>query len=138
MRHLLLILMIALLPLRGWAADGMTVSMGVRQLQASQAVSAVHGAAAKSQQPFAATQVAQMLDCDMVMAAADASKNDTADSVPSPLCKGCTACQLCMALVTGYPGVQTATLPRPQAKRLAGRVSFTSAVRAPGFKPPIS
>ena len=38
MRHIILILMIALLPARGWTSDAMTVSMALQQLAAIQNV----------------------------------------------------------------------------------------------------
>lgn len=124
MRHLVLILMIALLPLRGWASENMVVSMAVQQLVVAQ--------------NQAAGDTGMPADCPFFGQTSEKSATDTSGSDISPLCKGCTTCQLCMALVTGYsPMLGTAT-ELPHAKRLVSSVSFTSAERAPGFKPPIS
>ena len=51
---------------------------------------------------------------------------------------GCTTCQLCMAVVTGYPTLLTNPHALPQAVQRISTTRFTSAERAPGFKPPIS
>ena len=53
-------------------------------------------------------------------------------------CHSCNTCQLCMAVVTGYPMTPVGAVSLPQAKPAIGSISFSSAERAPGFKPPIS
>ena len=127
MRHLILILMIALLPLRGWTADVMTVSMAVQQV-------ATHSLDTEASDPFDAGLMAGMpADCAMQMAWTQAPEDG---SVPAG--HGCTTCQLCMAVVTGYPTLPFSTGPLPQALQHMGSTSFTSAERASGFKPPIS
>ena len=123
MRHILLILMIALLPLRGWASESMAVSMAVQQLVVAQ-----KQVAGKAGMPA---------DCPFLVEVSEKSTTDTNGDAISPLCKGCTTCQLCMALVTGYPSVFGIAAHLPHATQLVTSVSFTSAVRAPGFKPPI-
>ena len=132
MRHLLIILLIAVLPVRGWASERMSVSMAVQQMA------------------VAASAPTEATDCPMLAQAPDTASTATAASIDvadvadaagesiSPLCKGCTTCQLCMAVVTGYPPMPDITLQLPQAKRLLASVSFSSAEPAPGFKPPIS
>ena len=123
MRHLLIILLIAILPVRGWAGERMAVSMAVQQLV------------------VAAVEPAEATGCPMLGQAVKDATTATTDVVgesTSPLCKGCTTCQLCMALVTGYPPIPRIASQLPHATRLSSNVSFTSAERAPGFKPPIS
>ena len=126
MRHLLIILLIAVLPVRGWASERMSVSMAVQQMA------------------VAASAPTEATDCPMLAQAPDTASTATIDVADaagesiSPLCKGCTTCQLCMAVVTGYPPMPDTTLQLPQAKRLLASVSFSSAEPAPGFKPPIS
>ena len=124
MRHLLLILMIALLPLRGWASETMAVSMAVEQLVVAQMQTV--------------DEAGMPTDCPFFGQASKTSTTDTHSETVSPLCKGCTTCQLCMALVTGYPPMLGAAIELPHAQRLTTSASFASAERAPGFKPPIS
>jgi len=133
MRHLLLVLLIAVLPVRGWAADVMTVAMAAQELNAIKIVaSSAHSTRATDQ--FSTEIQANMpADCPML-----ASSKATGNNTASPLCKGCTTCQLCMALVTGYPMMLIGAVPLPQATQGMASISFSSAERAPGFKPPIS
>lgn len=124
MRHAILILMIALLPLRGWASESMVVSMAVQQL-----VAANGEITKKAEMPA---------DCPFANPTAAKSQNGTSSEPVSPLCKGCTTCQLCMALVTGYAPMLAIAAHFHHAKLLSNGMSFTSAERAPRFKPPIS
>jgi hypothetical protein len=124
MRQILLILMIALLPLRGWASESMAVSMAVQQLVVAQMQTV--------------DEAGMPADCPLFGQALKTSTTDTSNEGVSPLCKGCTTCQLCMALVTGYAPMPDIAAHLPHAVRLVNTVSFTSAERAPGFKPPIS
>ena len=124
MRHMLLILMIALLPLRGWASEGMVVSMAVQQL-----VAANGGTAKQAEMPA---------DCPFVSPMSENSPSGTNSEPISSLCKGCTTCQLCMALVTGYAPMPDIAAHSHHAQRLSSGISFTSAEHAPRFKPPIS
>lgn len=124
MRHILLILMIALLPLRGWASERMVVSMAVQQLVVAQIQTA--------------GEAGMPADCPFLGEVLEKSTTDTNGEAISPLCKGCTTCQLCMALVTGYAPMPGIAAHLPHAVRRVNTFSFTSAERAPGFKPPIS
>ena len=136
MRRLLLILMISLLPLRGWAGEMMAVSMAVQQLSVAVAD---QKSVAKAVEQAGSPTGAMPADCPMLGPLANnATDADVVGSAISPLCKGFTACQLCMALVTGYPAIPGATAPLPQAEPLVSSVSFTNAEPAPGLKPPIS
>ncbi len=54
------------------------------------------------------------------------------------LCHSCNSCQLCMALVTGYPMALVSATYLPQAVQQVATISFSSAERTPGLKPPIS
>ena len=129
MRHWLIILLIAVLPVRGWASERMIVSMAVQQLAVAASAS------------VEATGCPMLAQAPHAVATAETDKTEATDAAGesiSPLCKGCTTCQLCMAVVTGYPPMPGTTLQLPQAKRLLASVSFSSAEPAPGFKPPIS
>ena len=143
MRRLLLILMIALLPVRGWAADVMGVVMAAHELSATLRMAGGAGGtggadhlgssngAKSAQATDAETPFSMSPNCPMWAA-------QTAGDDPSASYEGCATCQLCMALVLGQPLVLSTTAPLPQADQGFANVSFTSAERAPGFKPPIS
>jgi hypothetical protein len=123
MRHLLIILMFALLPVRGWAMDVMTVAMAVQQLNATKNVANYSTGTGTSGMPD---------DCPMQLHTPDAG-----DNAPASLFHGCTACQLCMAMATGQATVTVqrhTTPPTQPERRTAG---FTSATLAPSLKPPI-
>ena len=123
MRHLLLVIMIALLPLRGWASESMAVSMAVQHLIVAETQNA--------------RDAGTPADCPFVSQVSKTSTTDTNSETISPLCKGCTTCQLCMALVVGYAPMPDIAAHLPHVEWLVNAVSFTSAERAPGFKPPI-
>ncbi len=138
MRRFLLIFMIALLPARGWAADIMAVSMATQQLHAVQLVqSGIDGQNAPSQ-PVVQVRPTMSADCPMMALLADKTVRDASGETGSTVFKVCTTCQLCMGLVTGYALCGPPLTPLPQAALWLGSISFTSAERAPGFKPPIS
>ena len=130
MRHLILILMIALLPLRGWAADGMTVRMAAQQLVTIENVAAQALSTRSSGLFDAEIRAGMPADCAMQMTPAS-------DDGSVPPGHGCTTCQLCMAVVTGYPTLLVTARVLPQAVQGLNATRFTSAERAPGFKPPI-
>ena len=130
MRHLFLIVMIALLPVRGWAVDSMAVSMAARQLNAIESVTTEAINTGVKGQFDSETQATMPTDCPMQIQAVD--------NTNAGVCQGCNTCLLCMAVVTGYPMTLAGAAPLPQAEQAFGSASFTSAERAPGFKPPIS
>jgi len=133
MRHLLLVFLVAVLPVRGWAADVMTVAMAAQELNAIRIVASSAQSTRVAGQFDTEMQASMPADCPML-----ASSAPTIDSKASPLCKGCTTCQLCMALVTGYPMMLIGAVPLPHATQDITSISFSSAERVPGFKPPIS
>ncbi len=140
MRHLILILMIALLPLRSWSSDVMSIGMAARQLQladngASESASSVDVSAA---------QVATQTESQMAMSAdcpfGTISQQLSADGNTkfSPFCKGCSTCHLCMALACGTGLSPVQTNAPPEEPRALLRHGFASADRALQLKPPIS
>ncbi|WP_431097614.1 hypothetical protein [Polaromonas aquatica] len=133
MRVLLLALMIALLPVRGWVGHAMAVDMAAQQvMQAQQAAPAAEPGAEASAMPE---------DCPMHAQAS--SPAELAGSTETPAadgshCEGCNTCQLCLALASfTWEGPSHAAFA-PHAEPLAGGSNFSSADRASGFKPPIS
>lgn len=124
MRHVILILMIALLPLRGWASESMVVSMAAQQLVAANGETG--------------PEAGNAADCPFFDQLVEKSTTGSSSEPISPLCKGCSSCQLCMALVTGYAPTPVIAAHMHHAKLLSNGMSFTSAEHAPRFKPPIS
>lgn len=123
MRVLLLALMIALLPVRGWVGNAMAVDMAAQQAQQ---------AAANAESGIEASAMPE--DCPMHAQASEAETSQ-ADGAH---CNGCNTCELCLALASfTWPGLQPAAFTL-HAEPLAGGTLFTSAERASGFKPPIS
>ena len=133
MRCLILILMIAVLPVRGWTSDAMTVSMALQQLVAMENVVTRGFDMGTGALQYSAAKTVMSAECPMQM-----KQPQVSDDGSLPVSYGCTTCQLCMALVTGYPTRPLWAVPLPQAAQVITSVSFTSAERATGFKPPIS
>lgn len=154
MRFLVLALMIALLPLRGWAGEVMATEMASSQMgpvhkQDDSAIilgaSRTHIHLAKAtfegqktafhaQDPLFESKDAQtsaMHDCEGHTKADEAAPADAH-------CDSCPACQACHTVALATPAVDlnltfsSRALPRPAAAQ------FASATAALGQKPPIS
>lgn len=141
MRHFTVILMIALLPMRIWAADMMAVSMARQQLQAVETMQMIQpgiGGQSSPTQPAAQAKAPLSADCPMMLMLAGKQAGVTDGKTGSTVSKVCTTCQLCMGLVTGYVPRRLLLMPLPPAALWLGSTTFTSAERVPGFKPPIS
>lgn len=129
MRRLVLILMIAMLPLRTWAGDVMAIDMAagppVASAQALQTHAAVDAATTAHHQAPAASG-----DCDD-----HAGKSPLAAQAH---CKTCVTCQIChsVAIVMQVPAVMPQLVDTPVPA--IGTLHFTSAERALSQKPPIS
>lgn len=120
MRVVVLLLLIALTPLRGWANDVMATRMASQLPAAAQA--AVTGAPSH---------------CDD-MAAADTPAAPASPTVDSGHCDNCSLCQMCFATalpMTRGLAPQAATRQPSPAMR---EEQFRSAALALGHKPPIS
>ena len=113
-RYLILVL-IALLPLRAWSVERMAVHMAGNELAAAAGVALA----------------AMPADCPMHMTAAGDSNETQAE-------RGCQSCQLCMSLSPASlpqlkaPGLRPLATASPQAER------YSSADLARLVKPPIS
>ena len=129
MHRFLLLLMIALLPLRGWTADAMaagtqppmggaTISepVNARDMHPAHAPCADHG----------------------VQATADHTAADVVAHADDSEGSACHLCQVChsAALAPGHPTLAASALPAALVP--AGGAAFASAAAARGFKPPIS
>jgi hypothetical protein len=148
MRRIFIILMIALLPLRGWAGVVMAAEMSANMvMQYSNAINLVaspaypervtatfNGENEAKKQPECPGHAAQHAGPESASATAHESHLTT----PNSHCDNCGTCQVCnsVALSSGT-GFQPAVLPPPSITPAAG-FSFASALLAAGLKPPIS
>ena len=146
MRHLFIVFLIVLLPLRGWASDAMATEMIVSQVQEQQHIATKliaeylyeTGAKAYFYAEFAVKQLAEATtDC------ADHFASGQADA-DAAHCESCSACQVCQVCQVCH----TVALPPAPALTAFGAFSldrlppaevaqFTSAQAARGQKPPI-
>jgi hypothetical protein len=132
MRHWLLILMIALLPLRGWASDTMALSDWGAPVRA-QAVAPCHGQQAESS-PMNSLDMpgGHQANTEPAMAHGHAADDDSASHT------ACTACDLCNGPAM-TPAVQSARSTVPAIGHGATACEhFASAVPQRGSKPPIA
>jgi hypothetical protein len=118
MRTLVLILMVALLPLRLWAAEGMAVRMAVEPVAARAGGS---------------SPVSMPDDCPMV---AEAKAVDGDGGGPGAT-SHCTACHLCAA-AAGLAGFASVQGPVPTGPPVSSTSRYVSAVLAADLRPPIS
>lgn len=119
MRTLVLLFMVALLPLRMWAAEGMAVRMAQQEVAAA-----------------AHTEMSSMPeDCPMMaMAAVDHGSGHERDAPQSAT--HCVVCHLCAASAC-LPDVALGHGPKPAGPPEAGAIRYASAEVAPDLRPPI-
>ncbi len=134
-RHIVLALMIALLPLRGWVGDAMAGQMLQQQLAAinSEAADVDFTSGSGS---FNASVALHGQDCEGHMGGMDhsASMGDMAASD----CVTCPSCQVCHGFVLVMPLPATSLTVHPQTAPAVRGETFASAEAVQGFKPPIS
>jgi len=140
MRHLFLILMIALLPLRGWVSDAMATGMGVVQAQ-NQQQSAVKLIAAHTHELGAQAH----FDTETAVAesgqpSADCSSHAFVEKAHSAdaHCDSCVVCQVCHTVALSPMAASLTAAFSLHTSPNAFGVQFASADSALGQKPPIS
>jgi len=131
MRRLVLALMIALLPLRGWVGDAMEMEMASVTMHLPVSVMESGASSDHGSQPAADSDTDNALHADCPGHAA--SPDGDAQTVPD--CGTCAACHA-VALASSFPHVEPATLPAVQPPSVDPH--YASAERALGIKPPIS
>lgn len=141
MRHWFIILLIALMPLRGWASDALATQMGMAQVQAQQqnvtTAMAVHahavGEPAHSDLDTLEVKAAlAAADCPGHASGGDAHAADTH-------CESCSACQACHTVaLLPVPNFTASAALNLSAPPRAAIAQFTSAQAARDQKPPIS
>ena len=140
MRRLLLVLMLVLLPLRGWVGDAMATQMaapalvqqtagaGVAGIHTHNADTPTHPHSGLSQADTATTAT----DCAGHTGSGSSSPADALD------CQSCVACQACHTVALAVPVHIDTELSKAPGEPLSVVSRFTSADRALGLKPPIS
>ncbi len=140
MRHLFLIIMIALLPLRGWVSDAMATGMLATQVQQQQQTAAKIVATHTHEAGAQAHQDTETVVADAAQTAADCSGHASGgdDHANDTHCSSCSVCQAChtLALSPAAADVTAAFNPRTLPRAVAAQ--FVSAEHALGEKPPIS
>ena len=140
MRTLLLALMIALLPIRGWLGDAMAVEMVRHALPAS-------SMAAQEAFPASPALAAADAHCHEAMEAADSGMETMAHhdegsssdhGTDHQGCGTCTVCQVCHTVALGGTPLVDIVHGAPQAPPAAHAARFASAEPVLGLKPPIS
>ena len=146
MRFLVLILMIALLPLRALAGDVMATQMAGSAVAIEKRAARAHEMGATSTFDYQ-KQLIQLVEAHKAVPDCHeqaASHHDAGDIAPSAStqvndhCNTCAACQAChtVALSPNAPGA-IASFASPQLRQTSSAV-FTSADAVLGQKPPIS
>ena len=130
MRIFWLVLLMVLLPLRGWIGDVMATGMAGKQLQR-----AAHAALADPQM----TDMDHAHHGQTVQASPDCAGHEVqAGGHPEGSCESCSACQACHSLALLVPATPLIPLPAERMRALNRADRFASADASPGQKPPIS
>jgi len=144
MRMMLIIVMMALAPLRAWAGDAMAIGMAAAQVAVTAPATsqpALVAAAAARSSGQVDTDISAHADCaghGAIEVAAVQDSDASQDDAASIHCPTCSFCQVCSSPGLATTGSLTGTIRFVHAVPLTGGTHFTSAERAPGFKPPIS
>jgi membrane protease subunit (stomatin/prohibitin family) len=139
MRLFVIIVLMALLPLRGWAGDGMAIRMAIVM---TSSMAGQHGGGPA--QATASTQVAaEHADCvehaNMATAQSAAAGDKAAKPASPDHCSTCPTCQACFAVGLLVPTIELpAQLPHTSFLHDRAVAVFASADLAHSQKPPIS
>lgn len=134
MRHFLLALLIALLPLRGWVGDAMAITL-VSPAAAQQLVAELPDCMEHSAAVHAATHAPPAVSSDAHAHDGANPHHGAGADEPSHAHGSCEVCNG-PAMALGWP--TGAALPQPPALAIALSVRFASTVLPQGVKPPIS
>ena len=141
MRHLLLALMIALLPVRGWMGNAMAIDMAVNMAmqQAVMTQSSTEGATPGSGwNAVSRASAAMPEDCPMSAQNQDGKSLEGEQAGETAASCNCNSCELCLALATStFPTMAKATFT-PHAEPPSHGTRFSNAERVFSLKPPIS
>jgi hypothetical protein len=121
-RVLIILLLLALVPLRAWAADAMAIQMAGQTHATTQAPTSAETAAAHAKCHEAQTP--------------SAAAPETSTSPDT--CTACAACQACFTVALIVPALDSAAQALAHGLPQSAVAQFTSATIALGQKPPIS
>jgi Na+-translocating ferredoxin:NAD+ oxidoreductase RnfC subunit len=128
MARIIVLILMALLPLRGWSAVSMSVTMAAAQAQAISSTESVQPAAMAD-------------DCPMMQMAAQLEQDNTVSDVSPPDKQGhsgCQSCQLCMSLVAQEMPKIYLSEAAPLSLASASSTRYISAELLSDSKPPIA
>ena len=131
MRRWFILIMIALLPIRGWVGDVMAADM------VTQRIASVAQIPLQVQQPADAAADSHA-DCHGKAAADNPASQPAGDSKTATVdCGNCTSCQVCHSVAMAPKALANPVAPAHSAAPSPRRTHFASAEPARGFKPPI-
>ena len=133
MRVLVIILLLVLTPLRGWAADSMALQMATQGMGGHTETHGAHELPTSHADP--AIHCAGMADHHAEAAAPDSDEDASHGGNP---CSNCAACQVCATVALITPPLVSTTSPQVHHLPWIVAPAFSSADLAPGQKPPIS
>lgn len=141
MRHLFLILLIALLPLRGWVSDAMATTMVIQQVQKQHSIAtktiANNADKIDSKAHFnteIAVKQAPQTSADCASHVVGTEQLHAADTH----CESCSACQACHTVALSPAAVNATAVLNLGTVPPVFIAQFASAEAALGQKPPIS
>ncbi|MGH6625431.1 MAG: hypothetical protein ACRECD_02620 [Burkholderiaceae bacterium] len=136
MRRILLVLIIALLPLRAWVGDVMAMEMTALPLGAMQTIAA-GDAQTRAKPGFEQEATAgSSHDCPGHSASADDPAAGSQDVSIDTHCGSCTSCQACHSTAFVNPPALSPAIHSPHVLPIPGSVHFASADPLAGLKPP--
>jgi hypothetical protein len=146
MRHILLALLIALLPLRGWVGDAMAVALvahpaahaAASTLQSADAVPSHCAEHAEHTEPAEhAGNAGQGMEVSAQHHGHADENHASAEHSDHPAHQH-KACDVCNGPAMALNSVQASSLPLPSGLQAIATVRFASTVLPQGIKPPIS
>jgi hypothetical protein len=136
MRVLIIVLLLVLTPLRGWAADSMAVQMATQGMGSGPSDHEGHTAhEAPVSLADPAIHCAGMADHHADAATPNGDEDSVHGGEP---CSNCAACQVCATVALIAPPRVNATSPQVHHLPWVALPSFSDAELAPSQKPPIS
>lgn len=140
-RWLVLLLMVALLPLRGWVGEAVAGQVLAQQLAAIESVAADPGSV-RAAGRLSSESTAHPADCAghaaMQTTAAGQGTSGTETGAETAGHTTCSQCQMCASLAHFVPALPALPEAVPHAVPPGGQAQFASALALRALKPPIS
>lgn len=135
MRRFFLILMIVLLPLRGWVGEAMAVEMLAQQPNAIQNIAATAEDISVSDHSYTKIQT-DHAPCPGHAESAEHAEHAADPSTPH--CGTCPLCQMCNTVAAPASWAMPSALWQGHTQPATGHARYASAPAAFALKPPIS